>query len=105
MPGGKARPEVIREASRRYYEKNREAIRAKRNAMARESPRVKDRTTIEERARSKLRNAVWAGKIVKPTECEGCQSEGPLHGHHTDYSRPLDVQWLCSACHGRAHAK
>ena len=39
--------------------------------------------------------------------CEGCgKSEETakaggqtIQAHHTDYSRPLDVVWLCATCH------
>jgi hypothetical protein len=102
---GRASQEIRREASRRYYERNRAAIREQRNAVARANPRKKDLTTPQERARAKLRYAVWSGKIVKPAACEQCGSTGRIHGHHHDYSRPLEVEWLCTACHGRAHAK
>jgi len=105
MPGGKASPEARRKASHDYYMRNREFIRAQRNAEARLNPRKKDLTTPAERARAKLRYAVWSGKIMKPKACEQCGSGGKIHGHHHDYSKPLDVQWLCTACHGRAHAK
>lgn len=27
-----------------------------------------------------------------------------MQAHHEDYSKPLDVQWLCMACHRGAHA-
>ena len=26
-----------------------------------------------------------------------------LHGHHEDYSQPLEVVWLCAPCHGLRH--
>lgn len=106
MPGGRASPEVRRKASHDYYMRNREAIRAKRNTAERAQPRKKDLTTPQERARAAVRYAVWCGRIVKPVACEGCGTEGvKLNGHHHDCSKPLDVEWLCSACHGRAHAK
>jgi hypothetical protein len=28
-----------------------------------------------------------------------------LHAHHDDYSRPLDVVWLCPSCHRQHHVK
>ena len=82
----KASPEVRRKASRDYYARNREAIRARRNAQARANPRKKDLTTIQERARAKLRYAVWSGKVIKPACCEECGESGLIHGHHHNYS-------------------
>jgi len=28
-----------------------------------------------------------------------------LEAHHDDYSKPLDIQWMCTSCHKRHHAK
>lgn len=53
-----------------------------------------------------LRYAVKAGKIIKPKFCNDCQREFPLHqihGHHEDYSKALEVKWLCIKCHTRIH--
>jgi hypothetical protein len=52
-------------------------------------------------AQSKLRYAVLTGEI-KPQLCFVCGKIA--EAHHPDYSRPLDVVWLCSAHHKQAHA-
>lgn len=46
--------------------------------------------------------AVEAGVINRPDECQGCgrkATDTRLSAHHHDYSKPLDVIWLCAACH------
>jgi hypothetical protein len=54
-----------------------------------------------------LNNAVKRGKIEKPEICENCgfKSSKPrsIHAHHEDYTKPLEVKWLCVACHKREH--
>jgi hypothetical protein len=55
------------------------------------------------RARGLLNNAVSRGKITKPSLCSSCGKEGKIHGHHTDYLKPLEVMWLCPKCHVRQH--
>ena len=47
-------------------------------------------------------NAVRTGKLRK-APCITCGNE-KVEAHHPDYSSPLDVVWLCSSCHSRAHA-
>src|SRR5258707_15218316 len=52
-------------------------------------------------ARKKLENAIRRGDIVKwpCVICGAPRSEG----HHWDYSKPLDVFWLCRKHHVEAH--
>ena len=54
-------------------------------------------------ARTVLNNAIRDGKIARGEACFFCGSDHRLQGHHPDYSRPLDVFWLCQPCHGKLH--
>ena len=48
-------------------------------------------------------NAIKAGKIVRQP-CAVCGVE-KVHGHHEDYTKPLEVDWLCSKHHMERHRK
>ena len=48
-------------------------------------------------------NALRDGRIVK-LPCAFCGASDNLEAHHHDYSKPLDVTWLCRPCHRRFHA-
>ena len=57
-----------------------------------------------------FRIALGKGLIIKPESCEHCGVKNPktargsaLQGHHFDYSKPLEVMWLCSFCHRKQH--
>lgn len=53
-----------------------------------------------------LGNAVRSGRINKPLSCSRCDRiprRRDLHGHHHDYSKPLDVEWVCVICHAEEH--
>jgi hypothetical protein len=47
--------------------------------------------------------AIIAGKLIRPGICSECQQPCKPQGHHADYSRQLEVRWLCGACHRRLH--
>jgi len=63
----------------------------------------KKRTThlVQESARRKLAYAVKYGHLRR-LNCELCGNEN-TDGHHMDYSRPLDVVWLCRPHHAAFH--
>jgi hypothetical protein len=54
-------------------------------------------------ARSKVYYAIKTGKLIKPTKCSDCNEEKFLQGHHEDYSKPLNLIWLCTTCHHKKH--
>lgn len=42
-------------------------------------------------------------RLVKPLLCSKCNRQTKLSAHHEDYSKPLEVLWLCSSCHKLLH--
>lgn len=50
-----------------------------------------------------VNNAVRDGRLTK-LPCAFCGTAEPVEAHHHDYSKPLDVTWLCKPCHRRFHA-
>ncbi len=60
-------------------------------------------THLQATAYTQLAYAVRYGKIVKPLTCPVCgDNKRRIHGVHKDYRFPLDVDWMCSRCHGAA---
>lgn len=48
-----------------------------------------------------MRNAIRQGRLIRGA-CEVCGC-AQVEGHHDDYSKPLDVRWLCKPHHIEAH--
>lgn len=96
-PEGRARDQA---AGRKNYYTNRTArleYNTQYNKTRADPAKLKARWT--------LNNAVVAGHITKPDTCEHCGTGGRIHGHHTDYTKALEVMWLCPPCHGLEHRK
>ena len=55
------------------------------------------------RAKLKFGNALRDKKIHRQYSCSKCSSDIRIEGHHDDYSKPLDVRWLCMICHRAWH--
>lgn len=103
-----------REAAQRYRQQNADRIKAERTAWrAANADRVQamkrrwaaanaDRLRPMYRAKCAVRPAVIRGDLVRPSTCEECRRTGvAIEAAHQDYSRPLDVRWLCRPCHRR----
>lgn len=59
--------------------------------------------SIKLKARSCISVAIRDNKIHK-LPCEVCK-ELKVQAHHTDYSKPLEVIWLCLEHHQEVHRK
>ena len=51
------------------------------------------------KATSRINHLVEKGKLAKPMACEVCGKVGRVEAHHANYSKPLDVIWVCKKCH------
>lgn len=77
--------------------RRRERVAAyKRAWMARNPEKVK--------AICAANNALRDGRLTRKP-CEVCGAARSVHKHHEDYSKPLEVRWLCSKCHREIHWK
>jgi hypothetical protein len=74
--------EVIHECTKRYVQNHPEKRKATRA----------------------INHAIERGEI-NSEPCLLCGSMRMLQAHHPDYSKPLDVVWLCKVCHNDLHKK
>jgi len=102
--------EKYRECLRKWYRKNRE----KKHAAAREWYRAnKERASATAReyrqanpekrkAQQAVNDAIRAGKLYKGP-CIFCGTKENVDGHHDNYSKLLDVIWMCRKHHREFH--
>jgi hypothetical protein len=50
-----------------------------------------------------VKYAISNGRLQRTAACQKCTTEGKVSAHHEDYSKPLDVVWLCRKCHDAKH--
>ena len=81
---------------RKYQKENRNGVRNIANKYITNNKEKK-------RAWNMVARELKSEKIVKPEKCHECNEIKLLHGHHKDYSKPLDVKWLCANCHKHEH--
>ncbi len=77
-------------------EKGIQAVRRAKIAYAERNPMIKASHVI-------VGAAIKNGTLKKPSTCSCCGASKKVEGHHDDYTRPLDVRWLCSTCHKAWH--
>lgn len=103
--------ECLNEIKIAYYWANRDARRAyfkeyKDNPKRRADNQRWDRERLIRdpekcKARFAMNNAIRDGKLVRQP-CHKC-GDPKSQGHHHDYSKPLEVEWLCQRCHAEEH--
>lgn len=96
---------------RKYRELNKEKLREyrkrynkewrKKNGYHNEIKWAKDNP---EKVKAKyLLNYAVKKKMIVRRPCAICESNYRIQGHHPDYSKPLEVVWLCALHHKEIH--
>jgi hypothetical protein len=62
-----------------------------------------ERNSEKRKAHMMVDSALKSGAITRSDQCEICGNKKRLFAHHTDYSEPLIVVWLCDKCHKDVH--
>jgi len=91
-------------SERQKYERARLQRPERRAAKYRYEQRHRQRYPERERARRFVAKAIMTGKL-KRKHCELCGAKHDVQAHHADYSKPLEVRWLCRTCHNKEHGK
>lgn len=63
--------------------------------------KTRRRNPLKYKARTAVSNAIRDGRLERGSceQADGGACSGPVQAHHDDYSRPLDVRWLCRGHH------
>ena len=85
-------PERVKATDKRWRLENLEAV-----AVSSAEYRVANPLKIK--AHYAVKNAITAGKLTRPDNCSECNATGTIQAHHDDYTKPLEVMWLCQTCH------
>ncbi len=85
-----------------YCKECKQAWERSNSARRAEEKRVyKERYPERVKARMTVFNRIASGKLI-PQPCESCGlgvTETSIQAHHEDYTKPLEVNWLCMDCH------
>lgn len=65
--------------------------------------RHRDKHPLAAKARAAVARAVRSGKLIRRS-CRVCGNKKTT-AHHEDYSKPLEVEWLCVTHHAEADIK
>lgn len=88
----------LRKIARAIYAQTEEGKIASNKAKA----NYRKRNPIKYKAHNLVNSAIRGGRLFK-SPCEICGSEEKIHAHHDDYSKPLNVRWLCNTHHDEWH--
>lgn len=74
--------------------KTEEGWLARRQAKRKANP-------LKDNVRKKVHRAVKSGRVTK-LPCQSCGATERIEAHHEDYTKPLEIIWLCRVCHTKA---
>lgn len=90
------------ERKREIERRSRAKARAKLGGAAARNRKYNEANREKHLAHKAVEKAVSRGHLTK-MPCEACGETKLVHAHHDDYSRRLDVIWLCPLHHKQRH--
>ncbi len=105
--------ECTKNDATKHRNENLEKVRAYDRERSKKASRIAHAIAVtrawraQDKRRSAAHNAVARAirnGILKRIPCESCGNP-QFVAHHDDYDKPLDVRWLCYACHRQHHVK
>ena len=88
-----ARMEYAKKQRKEWYDNNKAKSFENAKSYIKKNPEKR-------KAHNMVSNAIRANKLTRQL-CEICGEKA--HAHHEDYSKPLEVRWLCPTHHMRLH--
>lgn len=98
-------PKKAKESRLHYLATHKEHTREYNREWLKHNTPWRDRNKPKRNASALLQYAVKVGKVKKPKTCSRCKREAYVVGHHHDYLKPLEVEWICQSCHRHEHVK
>lgn len=92
-----------RDYYRNDYEHSEKRVTSRRKRSNKALRKWREKYPEKDRAHRILHYHLRKGNISRPAVCQRCGKECIPDAHHSDYSKPLDVMWLCRQCHHVTH--
>jgi len=94
----------VQQHRRRHAESVREYDKQRSCSPSRKARAYEYQTQLRERHPERSRANCMAYRALKKGQidrgpCHFCGAEESLEMHHSDYSKPLRIYWLCRICH------
>ena len=99
--------------AREYRKKNKKKVNTRKREWRRSRQDIESKQQAERRrkspdkfkARDVINGLIRSGKLKRQTSCSDCGCKCKPEAHHDDYSKPLEVRWLCKQCHTSKHSE
>ena len=85
----------------REYDRNRFHMPERKTSLYATAKKMRTVYPEKNRARRLVSKAIRNGTLQRQP-CAMCGAT-KVEAHHTDYSKPLDVVWVCRSCHFKIH--
>lgn len=67
---------------------------------------TQEKLQLQTKAYGIVKRALIKGLLIRPNSCTRCSftkqtkdNRSYIQAHHHDYTKPLDIEWICAKCH------